>query len=156
MVRLIPGAQALEDLERLVLRWFSNEHLRKTALECWIFFNVLAVLIERCRTDALNLAPGEWWLQDIGSVDRALRSSCANKRVELVNEQDRIACRAQLFEHLLESLFKFTAVLRSSDERAHVKCDDALVEQRRRNVALNDALREPFSDGGLADAWLAN
>src|SRR5262249_42643188 len=42
------------------------------------------------------------------------------------------------------------------DQRAKVKGDDPLVLQALRHVALDDALRQPFHDGGLPDAGFAD
>ena len=41
-------------------------------------------------------------------------------------------------------------------ERAHIERDDALVLQALRHVALHDPQGEPFGDGRLADARLAD
>ena len=46
--------------------------------------------------------------------------------------------------------------LAPGDQRAHVEPDDLLVLQSLGHVAAHDALREPFDDGGLADAGFAD
>ena len=61
-----------------------------------------------------------------------------------------------LLEHRLQPLLELAAVLRAGDERAHVERDDPLVLQPFGHVAADDALRQPFDDGGLADAGLAD
>ena len=77
---------------------------------------MLAILVERGCADALNLAAGKWWLQDVGRINCAFGSARANQRVQLVNEEDRVARGAQLFEHLLQSLLKLAAVLCAGNE----------------------------------------
>ena len=57
----------------------------EAALERGILLDVLAVLIERGRAEALELAARERGLQDVGRVDRALGRARANQRVNLVN-----------------------------------------------------------------------
>ena len=59
-------------------------------------------------------------------------------------------------QHRLEALFELAAILRAGDQRAHVERDDALVLQPLGHVAAHDALGQPFDDGGLADAGLAD
>jgi hypothetical protein len=59
-------------------------------------------------------------------------------------------------EHGLEALLELAAEFGAGDQRAHVERDDALVLQALRDVAADDALRQPFDDGGLADARLAD
>src|SRR5690606_41569510 len=61
-----------------------------------------------------------------------------------------------LAQHSLEALLELSAVLGAGDQRAHVECQQALVLEALRHVALDDALCQPFRDGGLADARLAN
>ena len=61
-----------------------------------------------------------------------------------------------LLEHGLQALLELAAILRAGDQRAHVERDDPLVLQPFGHVAADDALREAFDDGGLADAGLAD
>ena len=76
--------------------------------------------------------------------------------MQLVDEQDRVAGAAQLLDDLLEALLELAAVLGAGDERADVEGQDALVGERLRDVARDDALGEALGDGGLADARLAD
>ena len=117
---------------------------------------MLAILVERCCADALDLAASEWWLQDVCGIDGTFGGAGPNEGVQLIHKEDRVARGAQLFEHLLQSLLELAAVLGTGNERAHVEGDDALVEQRCRNVALDDALREPFGNRRLANARLTD
>ena len=59
-------------------------------------------------------------------------------------------------EHGLEPFLELAAVLGPGDQRAHVERDDPLVLQPLRHVAADDALGQPFDDGRLADARLAD
>ena len=59
-------------------------------------------------------------------------------------------------QHRLQPLLELAAILRAGDQRAHVERDDPLVLQPFGHVAADDALRQPFDDGGLADAGLAD
>ncbi len=77
---------------------------------------MLAILIKGGCTDALDLAAGEWWLQNVCGINRALGSARADQRVQLVNEEDRVARGSQLFEHLLQSLLELAAVLCAGNE----------------------------------------
>jgi hypothetical protein len=61
-----------------------------------------------------------------------------------------------LLEHALEALLELAAVLGPGDHRAEVERQHALVLQRLRHVAVDDAQRQPLDDGGLADAGLAD
>src|SRR5690606_34154863 len=79
-----------------------------------------------------------------------------HERVDLVDEDDDVAARADLLRDLLEALFEVAAVAGSGDERAEVERVDLLVLQRLGDIALDDRLGEALDDGRLADAGLAD
>ena len=128
----------------------------EAALEGGVALDVLAVLVERRRADALELAAGERRLEDVGGVDRALGGAGADQRVQLVDEEDRVVGVAELLDDLLEPLLELAAVLGAGDERPDVERQDALVEQRLGDVAGDDPVGQALGDGGLADAGLAD
>ena len=61
-----------------------------------------------------------------------------------------------LLEDGLQPVLELAAVLGAGDERPEVEGDHALVLERLRDVALDDALGEALDDRGLADARLAD
>ena len=128
----------------------------EASLERGVLLEVLAVLVARGGADRLQLAAREHRLEDAGGVDRALRGARADERVELVDEQDDVAARLDLLEHLLEALLEVAAVAGTGDERAEVERVDLLALQRLRHLFADDVLREALDDGGLADARLAD
>ena len=117
---------------------------------------MLAVLVERRGADRLQLTAGEHRLEDRRRVDRAFGRTGADERVQLVDEQDDVAAGADLLQHLLQALFEVAAVARARDQRAEVERVELLGVQRLGHGALDDALREPLDDGGLADAGLTD
>ena len=135
VVLLVALADAHEDLDRLLERGLLDHDRLEAPLEGRVPLDVLAVLVERGRADALELAARERRLEDVRGVDRALGRARADERVELVDEQDRVVGVAQLLDDLLEPLLELAAVLGAGDERADVERQDALVEQDVRDVA---------------------
>ena len=156
VVLLVALADAHQDVDRLLERRLLDHDRLEAALEGGVALDVLAVLVERRRADALELAAGERRLEDVGGVDRALGRAGADERVQLVDEQDRVVRVAELLDDLLEPLLELAAVLRAGDERADVEGQDALVEQDVRDVAGDDPVGEALGDGRLADARLAD
>ena len=71
-------------------------------------------------------------------------------------KQDRVVRVAELLDDLLEPLLELAAVLRAGDERPDVERQDALVQQRLRDVAGDDPVGEALGDRRLADARLAD
>ena len=97
-------------------RRLGNLNGLEAALESGILLKVLAVLIERCGADGLQFTAREQWLENTGRVDSALGGTGTHERVNLVNERDDVAARADLLGDLLEALFKVTAVAAAGNE----------------------------------------
>src|SRR5699024_11008864 len=121
-----------------------------------VLLDVLAVLVERRRADRLELTTREHRLEDARRVDRALCGTCPDEGVDLVDEEDDVAARLDLLEHLLEALLEVTAVAAAGDERAEVERVELLVLERLGDVTLDDLAGQALDDGGLADAGLAD
>ena len=153
---LVALADALQDLDRLLERRLVDHDRLEASLEGGVALDVLAELVERGGADALQLAAGERRLEDVGGVDGAFGGAGADQRVQLVDEEDGVVRAAQLLDDLLEALLELAAVLGAGDQRADVEGQDALVEERLRDVAGDDALGQTLGDGGLADAGLAD
>ena len=128
----------------------------EAALERAVLLDRLAVLAGRGRADALDFAARQRRLQDVGGVERTFRRTGAHQRVQLVDEDDGVLILHQLLHDGLEPLFKLAAVLGAGDDQRKIERQDALVGQEGRHVAVGDALRQAFDDGGLADARLAD
>ena len=156
VVRLVAVAQPLQDVDRVGQARLGDLDRLEAALERGILLEVLAVLVERRRTDRLQLSAGEERLEDGCRVDRALGGTGTDERVDLVDEDDDVAAGADLLGDLLQALLEVTAVAGAGDERAEVERVDLLVLQRLGHVVLDDRLREALDDGGLADAGLAD
>ena len=75
----------------------------------------------------------------------------------LVDEQDDLPAAPVIFvEHRLQPFLEFAAEFGAGDQGAHVERHQFLVVQAFRHVAIDDAQRQAFDDGGLADAGLAD
>ena len=156
VVLLVALADPEEDVDRLIDRRLVDHHRLEAPLEGRVLLDVLAVLVERCCADALELPARQRRLEDVGRVDRALCRAGTDQGVQLVDEQDAVVRAAQLLDDLLQPLLELAAVLRAGDQRADVQRQHALVGQRLGHVAGHDPLRERLGDGGLADARLAD
>ena len=153
---LVLLAKSLEDLDRLVHRGRIDDHRLEAALERAVLFDVLAILVQRGRTDALQLATRERGLEHVARVDRAFRRARTHERVQLVDEQDDLLVLGDLVHDRLEALFELTAILGAGDDRRHVERQHAVVAERLRAFAVGDELRESFDDRRLADARFAD
>ena len=88
VVRLVALLQPAQDRDRVLNRRLVDEDRREAALERGVLLDVLAVLVERRRADAAQLAAREQRLQQVRGVDRAFGRAGADDRVQLVDEED--------------------------------------------------------------------
>ena len=135
----------------------AHEHDLEAAFERGVFLDVLAIFVERGGADGAQLSASQRRLQHVRSVDGAFGGARADQRVQLVDEENDLALRVLDFlQHSLQAVFEFAAILRAGEHRSQVERHDALVLERFRHVARNDALRQAFDDGRLAHARLAD
>ncbi len=149
--------ETAQNRDRVVDRRLADHHRLEAARESGVFLDVLAVFRERGGADAAQFAARQRRLQHVGRVDRAFRSAGADQRVQLVDEADDFAVRfGDFLENGLQAVFEFAAELGARDHLAEVDRDQFLVAQLIGHVALENALRETFDDGGFTDARLAD
>ena len=129
----------------------------EAALEGGVALDVLAVLVERGRADALQLAARQGGLEDVGGVDGALGGAGADERVQLVDEQD-----ARCPWSVISSM---TFLRRSSNSPRYLvpatsepmsRVSTRLSCRISGTSPCDDALGQALDDGGLADAGLAD
>ena len=122
VVDLVALLEAAQDRDGVLDRRLRDEDRLEAPLERGVLLDALAVLVERRRADAAQLAARERGLQQVRGVHRALGRARADERVQLVDEEDDLALRRlDLLEHRLEPLLELAAELRAGDERAHVE-----------------------------------
>ena len=132
-------------------------HGLEAALERGVLLDVLAVLVERGRAHAAELAAGQGGLEHVGRVHRALRRARADQRVQLVDEADDLPfALGDLAQDGLQAVLELAAVLGARHHGPDVDGEQALALEPFRHVAAHDALGEALDDGGLADAGLAD
>ena len=106
---------------------------------------MLAVFIKSSGADALQLAPGESRLQNVGGINGAFGRTRANQGVNLINHEDHIAGTADLLHDLFETLLKLTPVFGAGHQQADIKGENALIFENVGNFTLSDALGQAFS-----------
>ena len=157
MVKLVLLLQAAQDRDRILDRRLGDEDGLEPPRQRRVLLHMLAVLVQRGRTDAVKLAARQGRLQHVGRVHRAIGLAGPDQGVHLVDEDDDLAGRRRdLLKHGLQPLLELAAILGARHHGAEVERHQALVLQAFRHVALDDALGQTFHDGGLADAGLAD
>ena len=84
-MRFVARLQPAEDGDRVFDRRLADEHRLEAAFQGGVFFDVLAVLVERRGADAAQLAAGQRRLEQVGGVAGAFGragadDACAARR----------------------------------------------------------------------------
>ncbi|CAB4940656.1 unannotated protein [freshwater metagenome] len=153
---LVTIAQTLQNFNGVRNGWFFNLDRLETAFERSVFFEMLAIFLERCCTDGLQFAASKHRLEDAGCVDCTFGGTGTNERVDLVDEKDDVAAGLDFLEHLLETLFEIAAVTRTGNECTEIKRVQLLTVKRFGNLIGSDCLCETFNDCSLANTRFAN
>ena len=157
VVGLVARLESAQDRDGVLDRRLADVDGLEAPLERRILLDVLAVLVERRRADAAQLAARERRLEQLSRARRALGLARAHDRVQLVDEEDHAAlARRDLAQDRLEALLELAAELRAREQLADIEPDDARVAHRLGAVAVHDADREALRDRRLADARLAD
>ena len=122
-----------------------------------VLLHMLAVFVQGGRADAMQLPPGKGGLEQVGGIHRAFGSSCADQRVQLVDEHHDLAGRrVDLGQHRLQALLELAAELCPGHHGPEIESQQPLVLQGFGHVAVDDPLGEAFDDRRLADSGLAD
>ena len=157
VMHFVAFLQAAQDGDGVFHGGLADEDRLEAALERGIFFDVLAIFVERGRADGAQFAARERGLEHVGGVHRAFGRARADQSVQLVDEENDLAVGfGDFFQHGFQAVFEFAAIFRAGHQRRQIQRHDALRLQHFGHIAGNDALREAFHDGGLADAGLAD
>ena len=157
MERFVAVLEAVEDLDRLVHRRLAHEHRLEAPLERRVALDVLAVLVERRRSDDVKLAAGKRRLEHVAGIHRAFGTTGTDERVQLVDEEDDVLLvLGDLVDHLLQALFELASVLRPGNHACEVELHDPPLGQRLGYLFVHDSLRDALDDGRLPDAGVAD
>ena len=119
---LIALLEAAQDRDRVLDARLADHDRLEATLEGRILLDVLAVLVERRRTDAAEFTAGQHRLQEVAGIHCTFRRAGADDRVKLIDEEQDLAVRLRdLIEDALEAFLELTAVFRTSNQGAHVE-----------------------------------
>ena len=112
VMELVLLLEAAEDRDRVLHGRLLHQDGLEAPLEGGVLLDVLAVLVERGRAHAAQLAAREGGLEHVGGVHRALGGARAHEGVELVDEADDLAVGlGDLAEDGLQAILELAAVL---------------------------------------------
>ena len=156
MVLLVVVLDAVHHSKGIGHAGFFHPHGLETAFQRLILLDILAVLVEGGGTDDLNFTTGEGGLQDIARVHGTLALTGRGDGVDLIDEQDHVACGLHLAQQALDPLLELAAELGACHKAGEVQQIDLLILQADGHIPLGNALRNTFGNGGLAHTGFAD
>ncbi len=151
MVVFVAFFQPSEDGDGACLVRFVDHHLLETAFKGFVFFKIFLILVKGSGTDTAKFASGKRRFQDVGGIHRAFAFTCTHESVDFVDKKDYFPVGTGHFVYNgLQSFLKFTFVLGSGDECAHVERVNLLCAQVFRDISSHDTLCKTLGNRSLA------
>src|SRR5208337_2005732 len=88
VVHFVLFFQSAQNSDRVLDVRFAHENDLEAAFERRIFLNVLAIFVERGRSNGAQLSASQRRLQHVGGVDGAFGRARSDQRVQLVDEKN--------------------------------------------------------------------
>ena len=102
MEHFVPFLQAAQDGDGVFHRGLIHLNGLEAALQSRVFLDILAVLVQRGSTDAVQLAAGQHGLEQVAGVHGTVGLAGTHDGVQLINEQDDLALALfHLVQHAL-------------------------------------------------------
>jgi len=128
MVHLEALTQPPKDGNGVLDRGLIHQHGLEAAFQRRVLFDVLAVLVEGGRADAVELAPGQHGLEHIAGIHGTFGLARADDGVQFVDKKDDSPLGGlDLLQHGLEALLELAPVLGPGNERPDIQGEDGLV-----------------------------
>ena len=157
MVHFETLLEAAQNGDGVLHGWRLDQDWLEAPLQGRVFFDVLAVFVERGGADAVQFAAGQHGLEHVAGVRGPFGAAGAHDGVDFVDEQDDASRRGLDFiQDRFESLFEFTAILGASHERRHIEGEDGAVLESFGHIAAHDAVGQAFDDRRLPHAGFAD
>src|SRR5580692_214347 len=154
---LVAFLEPAENRDSVLDARLLDHHRLEAALECSVLLDILAVFVERGRTDAMQFTARQHRLKQVRRVHRAFGRARTDDGVQLVDEQNYLALGfLNFFQDCLEPFLEFASKFGACYQRAHVERDQPAILEALGHVTLHDSPRETLDDRGLADAGLAD
>ena len=90
-MRFVARLEPAQDRDRVFDARLADEDRLKAPLQRGVFFDVLAIFVERRGADAAQLAAGQRRLEQVGRVAAPFGRAGADDRVQFVDEQNDVA-----------------------------------------------------------------
>src|SRR5690554_974869 len=151
----VDGAQATEYVDGFARGRLVQGNRLEAAAEGRVFLEVFLVFAPGGGGDGAKLAPGQGWLQQVGSVGTTFAVTGTDQGVGFVDEQDDWRNRTfHGFDHAFQALLKLTFNGSSGLQGTHVQGPEFNGFQAVRYVTIHNPQGQTFHQGTFAHAGI--
>ncbi|CDC60577.1 putative uncharacterized protein [Clostridium sp. CAG:448] len=157
VINLVPLLQTTQDGNGVLYRRLRHHHRLETTLQGCILFDILPILIQRCRTDTVQFSARQHRFEQISCVHGTVRFSGAYDGVQFINEEDDFSFAGFDFvQNRFQSFFKFATVFGACHQRTHIQRENGFVAQILRYIPSDNPQSQSFRNRCLAHAGLTD
>ncbi len=151
------GLQAAQDLDCILDARLAHVDFLEPAAQGTVLFEVLAEFLVGGRAHAAQLAALQGGFEQVRGIHRAAGGgTCADHRVDFVDEEHRIGVVFKLGHHGFETLFEVAAIAGARQKRAHIERENRGFGENLGGLAVDDFACKPLGDGGFTNAGITD
>ena len=153
VVQFVLFLDPAQDADRVFDRGFLDHDRLEPTGQRRVFFNILAVFIQRGRTDTVQFPPRQRRFDQVRGIHRTIGFTRAHQRVHLINKQDDFARSGlDLFQNGFQPLLELAPIFRASNQRAHVQRQQFFIAQGFRHITVDNAQGHALGNRGFTHA----
>ena len=153
---LIALTQTTKNFDGVVDGRLTHIHGLEATLKSGVPFDVFAVFVQCCGSDALEFTPRQSGLENIGGINGALCGTGTDQGVNLIDHQDHVSCGLDLLHDLFEPLFELTPIFGAGNQKTDIEREHTLVFKNVRNVTLLNPLGQALCDRGFTNTGFSD
>ena len=128
----------------------------ETPFQRGIFFNVLTIFIDGRCANQLNFPAGKRRFENIGCIECALRTACADHGMNLIDKHQNVLICSYFLYYIFNALFKLAAVFGTGHHSGQIQNNQPLIADGLRHISCGDFRGKTFYNRRFADARLTD
>ena len=129
----------------------------ETTGKCSILLNILAVFIQSCCTDTVQLTSGKHRLQHVSCIHGAICLTCTHDQMKLIDKQNDLSFALLHFlKYRFQTFLKLTTILGTCNQRTHIQGKNLLILKTFRYISCHNTLCQSLDGCCFTNARLTD
>ena len=122
MMNFVLFLQTAQNSNRVFDARFVDDHFLETTFQSGIFFDVLSVLVQGCRTDHMQFTAGKCRFEHVAGIHCTFCLTGTYHCMDFIDKQNDTAFFGNhFFQQCFQTFFEFAAVFRTGDKSCHIE-----------------------------------